>query len=78
MGLNSAPARALSNKFGEQHAVYWWATHPEGLPNGITRDDANFHQLMKAGREMFGQGGDTLERVAQFALERARASEGSD
>ena len=75
-GLDSASARALSNRFGEQLAAYWAATHPEGLPDGVTLDDASFHQLREAGRKMLGQGGDRFERVAQFATERARASEG--
>ena len=77
-GLDSASARALSNKFGEQLAAYWAATHPESLPDGVTLDNASFHQLREAGRKMLGQGGDRFERVAQFATERARASEGRD
>ena len=66
------------NRFDELLTAYWGATHPQGLPDGVTLDDASFHQLREADRKMLGQCGDRFERVAQFATERARASEGRD
>ena len=71
-----ADARGLSNNFGESLKAYWAATHPEGLPDGVTLDDATLHDLRVAGGKMLGTGGDRFERVAEFATERARPSEG--